>query len=363
MGQKGKASVIILVILLVFSFLAAGIVFFLLQSEKTKVADLIQELEIIKTDKRVAENRLTKIKVNLEELNTQYRNVQRRMDELNVELEIAGVENSDLQSEIEFLRVEYKGEEQRKRELQEQRIKAEEEIIDLKLLIHQLQSKKPEHKNSPGSTQSKKEVELGTIVVESKKQEDSSPRVSFQPPQVVPVLEAEILVINKDHDFTVINVGSQAGVSLGELFSVYHEGSYIGDIKVERVQEAMSACGILSQNIKQQLEEGDSVSLNRNIAEADKGEALVVSVNTPQLSVSGAREAEILVINKDYDFAVINVGSQDGIIPGEVFSVYRNGKHIGDIEVDKVQEVMSACKFLSEKVKNNIKESDKVVKK
>ena len=76
-----------------------------------------------------------------------------------------------------------------------------------------------------------------------------------------------------------------------------------------------------------------------------------------------AIEGKILVVNKDYDFAVINLGSKDGIGTGDAFSAYHSNKYIGDLKVEKLHDSMAAAGFGSAEVKNKISEGDKVVRK
>ena len=79
-------------------------------------------------------------------------------------------------------------------------------------------------------------------------------------------------------------------------------------------------------------------------------------------SQSKPLEGKVTVVNKEYNFAVINLGQKDGIILGDQFSVNRDGKFIGDIKVEKVHESMSAAGFVAE-LKDIIKENDLVVQK
>jgi hypothetical protein len=119
----------------------------------------------------------------------------------------------------------------------------------------------------------KKSVELGEIVVE--KQPVSLPtevKVTTKKEkqkETVPVttltketpLEGKVLVVNRDYNFVVINLGSQQGIKLDDEFAVYHKEKYIGDIKVEKLHDSMSAAGFVSTQIKDKIAEGDKVVL------------------------------------------------------------------------------------------------------
>ena len=68
-----------------------------------------------------------------------------------------------------------------------------------------------------------------------------------------------VLVVNKDYDFVVTNLGSKDGINAGNILSVYHKNKYLGDIKVERVHDSMSAAGFTATAVKEKIVEGDKV--------------------------------------------------------------------------------------------------------
>lgn len=74
-------------------------------------------------------------------------------------------------------------------------------------------------------------------------------------------------------------------------------------------------------------------------------------------------EGKVLVINKDYSFAVINLGSKDGVNIGDLFSIYHSNKYVGDVKVEKVHDSMAAAGFVSPDMKDKVNEGDKVVRK
>jgi hypothetical protein len=74
-------------------------------------------------------------------------------------------------------------------------------------------------------------------------------------------------------------------------------------------------------------------------------------------------EGKVLVVNKDYNFAVISLGNKDGVKVGDVFSIYRKDKLVGDVKVEKVHDSMAAAGFVSSEIKDKVGEGDKVVQK
>lgn len=72
------------------------------------------------------------------------------------------------------------------------------------------------------------------------------------------------------------------------------------------------------------------------------------------------KEGHILVVNRRFDFAVVDLGSQDGIKPGTDLAVYRDGKLLATLQVEKVHTTMSAAKLPPEWKGVDLREGDKV---
>lgn len=71
-------------------------------------------------------------------------------------------------------------------------------------------------------------------------------------------------------------------------------------------------------------------------------------------------DGKILVVNKEYAFVVVNLGSRDGISSGDTLSVYQKNKYIGDIIVERVDIAMSSANFADPGLKDTVKEDDRV---
>jgi hypothetical protein len=73
--------------------------------------------------------------------------------------------------------------------------------------------------------------------------------------------DGKVLVVNKDYNFAVLNMGSKDGVTIGNVFSIYHAGKYVGDVKVEKVHDSMAAAGFLAAGMRDKIAEGDKAVL------------------------------------------------------------------------------------------------------
>ena len=75
----------------------------------------------------------------------------------------------------------------------------------------------------------------------------------------------------------------------------------------------------------------------------------------------GGLQGKVLVINREFDFVVISLGSKDAVKKGARFAVLRGDKEILTVEVDKVYDNMSAANMLAEEKKGSeVKEGDTV---
>lgn len=72
-------------------------------------------------------------------------------------------------------------------------------------------------------------------------------------------LSGQVVVINREYDFVVINLGRNHGLSIGQEFQIVRGGEVLGRAKVEKVYDELSAAAILPESQKDSIQEGDSV--------------------------------------------------------------------------------------------------------
>jgi cell shape-determining protein MreC len=94
-----------------------------------------------------------------------------------------------------------------------------------------------------------------------------------------------------------------------------------------------------------------------------KKKAGEVKENKEVAVVARGIEGKVLVVNKEYNFAVINLGSKDGVELGQIYTIYRGNSYIGEVKVEKLHDSMAAAGFILEDTKDRVKEGDKVIRK
>ncbi len=362
MKVRAKIGIILLFIFLVLFLATAVFEFYCYQQEKLVVAALNKELESLRTEKSIADEELEKSEKKIDGLSVQLQGAQEKIGELNGELEKARSQGEKIHVQLEELQSQIQDQQKAK----EQWAAKQGQIDQLKAQLEKAQTSKGELKAELDKLKTER-IALGKIVVAQEQPgQETAPSAVLSAEQKLStpfLLEGRVLVVNRKYDFVVIDLGANDRLKPDEVLRVYHRNNHIGDIRVERVQEAMSACGFLSKTVKKKIKVGNKVTLDRKAAKQKKA---VKPAPAPDLSEDAlpvsVSQGEVLVVNRKYNFAIVNLGARDGLRRGEMLSVYRNGNHLGDIRIDKIQEIISSCVFKLEALQDEIKEGDKVVK-
>jgi septal ring factor EnvC (AmiA/AmiB activator) len=127
-----------------------------------------------------------------------------------------------------------------------------------------------------------------------------------------------------------------------------------------KITELESKKKALEEKVKGLEEKVQNVELGKIVVSPDQGEGLGSEAGSASVQAGVKLEGKIAVVNKDYNFAVINLGSKDGVSVNSIFSVTHNNKNAGDLKVEKVHENMSAAGFSTPDMKDKIAEGDKV---
>lgn len=307
MNRKASAAVIILIFLIVISLALSGGLYVFLQKEKVVNIDLQKQLEDIKTQQTMTKKDLDEYKKKASGLELKLKDTQNQIEALTADLESQKVAKSDALTQVESVRAELALQKNARADLEKKFAQAQDDIKKSQDQISVMETKKVELESKIKDLEIKsndletklKGIELGTIVVPSqevapvkgkkktdkktnkktekkasandlkkeasKKEVKKEAKVEVVKAAKVPVstpvanLEGSVLVVNKDYNFAVINLGTKDKVREGDIFSVYHQDKFIGDLKVEKVHDAMSAAGFVSDDIKDQITEADKV--------------------------------------------------------------------------------------------------------
>ncbi|HOW35895.1 MAG TPA: hypothetical protein PL155_05735 [Candidatus Omnitrophota bacterium] len=127
---------------------------------------------------------------------------------------------------------------------------------------------------------------------------------------------------------------------------------------------AQEKIGALEQKIKE--EEARRAELEAKIqatempaAEAQSEVELGKIVVTP----GEIPEGKILSVNAENNFAVFDLGQEQGVAPEMIFSVYRGEQYLGDIKVARVETKMSVADIVEPLTSKQLQKNDRVTAK
>ena len=278
MGRKGSVATIILVILILLSMALAGGTFYLLQKERVENQKLQVQMEELKVNIEKTKTDLLSSRKEISGLEMRLKNAQSQIEVLTSDLQQEKVSKQDTMKQMDRLMVELEQQKLARTDLEKKFTQAQEDSKRTQAKLKDLEARKAELELKVSELETKSqdlqtkvnEIELGKIVVSPEQQvaphptqkavKQSKKQVKAQPPDRASATEGKVLVVNRDYSFAVINMGSKDGVNVGSVFSVSHNNKYLGDIKIEKVHDAMAAGGFLNPEMKDKVAEGDKVT-------------------------------------------------------------------------------------------------------
>lgn len=271
MSERGKSPVLILVILIVIALGLAGGAFFLFQKEHMKNINLTEQLNDLKGKYRITETKLEESKKLLVDFEARFQEAQKQIALLNSEMIDERQAKDEALSQLGRLKMEMEQQKNLRSQLEDKLNRLEEVTKLAQSKLESLEDEKSDLQSQISALEAKKEeleakinnVQLGKIVVSpdkasAKKKKKEAARAKTKAAGIDSV-EGKVLVINKDYNFVVINLGIKDGVNKGDIFSVYSNDKRIGEIKIEKVHDSMSAADFLTNGLVNMISEGDKV--------------------------------------------------------------------------------------------------------
>lgn len=258
MADKAKGPVMLLIILLIVAIAAAFLGFIGLQKEKQNSAILSEKIEGLEEKRRTTEKENITLKQKIDDLNQELSKFQAKIQDFDVQITSL---NSDLASEKKA-REDALSEAESLRNIKlelEAKLKInEEKINNLNNELTSIKGAKQELERKLKDLEAKgQDVQLDRIVVTGKS--ESASGISGGVSEDAAQLEGKVLVVNKEYDFIVVNLGQKDNVNIGDKLEVLHLNKKIGEVKIEEVRDTMSVAIPLAQDLVNQISEDDKV--------------------------------------------------------------------------------------------------------
>ncbi|MFH1094138.1 MAG: hypothetical protein V1739_08350 [Candidatus Omnitrophota bacterium] len=282
-----KGSPIITVVLAVFmiAFMsAAAVLYFVKEDEVKKKLVVEKKLEQVEADYKDLDKELKDTMLVKGQLQMDLERGQENYRKLEVDYKNGLAENETLSTKLESkmkviatLKSELEKETNTSTNVSTKLERVSRDYDDIKAQLSQIRMAKEalENRIIQMSRKNRRDsVELEKIIVDSDRPAQAAPEggtvtgvvTEAQKPAFIPLgpparLEGQILVVNKEFAFVVINIGEKDGIKNAEVLDVYRGQELLGKVQVERIYDTMSSAIILPKVTKKEIKEGDSVKL------------------------------------------------------------------------------------------------------
>ena len=290
MNKSGKTVTIILVVISILSLVLTviAVFFFQKESEMRKAAE--GSLAQSRLNEAKLQSELKDAKKEVFVLEEKAKEADEKINGLMDDLELAQGVRDELKGENDSLKEALETESQAKDDLRKRLTdevnKAKEKVAtlessisneknvraDLERKIEELKIKSQAQSQpqtmAPKSSEPPKTSD--NLPAEKPKSGDSSSSNTQASGQVVPlgkivvgaenITAGKVLSVDKENDFIVFNLGEKDGIVQGSVMSIYRDHSYLGDVKVSRVQPDMSAADFISPFSSQKVRKNDQVT-------------------------------------------------------------------------------------------------------
>ncbi len=200
--------------------------------ERKKLSLEVEELQLIKSD----------LDIKISSIEAEKKSLQENYDREKSQNDIIRSRLSKKDEEIKAVEEKLNAALSEKRKIQSSLSEEQERYIELKDRIDKLMLAKDTLEDKVRNIVNKQGIELERIVIKAEGE-----------------LEGKVLVINRDYNFIVVNIGQRDEIRLGDLLTVFRDGKYVGEAKIEKIYDTMSAAAITKE-----LKTG-SIMINDNV--------------------------------------------------------------------------------------------------
>lgn len=205
------------------------------QESEAKIESLLEELDLVEgvRDEVKKENR--ELKDSMEQLKVKNKEISQK---LASQEEDTAARISDLQQQLDDAR-------QMNAELEQQRQSLEEEYNALKAKISDQEAAALDalgiQDSASASADSPADVDLNEIVVSHADAQNSG----------------EVVSVDHEAEFVIISLGQRQGVAVDSTLAVYNQNRYLGDVVITKVLPEMSAADFVPPLTSRDISEGD----------------------------------------------------------------------------------------------------------
>ena len=279
MKKHGRTLIVFLGLIVVILISGVSISLFLLQKETQTRRDSEQAVEDLTSRNTKIEAALKEARKEISLLDAKNKDAEDRINSLLEEIDLEKGLNEKIKADNKKVRDDLEAEARSKIELR-QKLMKELEMVQLKL--KEAEQKVQGHEEAMGGlTQKIADLEKRNGELEGKIKDITGSIADRQlRSEIIPVpgkvmeekvnldrivitpeaaKEGRVLNVDTETEFLIFDLGSKHGIKQGDIMSIYRGKSYLGDVRVTRVQEEMSAADFIPPFSSRKVRKNDQV--------------------------------------------------------------------------------------------------------
>ena len=280
MTRPSRLTMILGALNLLAIVVAGGAINFQLRERALR---LVRERELarVRSEKQELEQQLSEVRKAKQQVEADLSHSREQLTQLNQQLakesqakEALAKSMDDRQHEIDRLMKDLEQARAEKTGLTDQVAKLQKEQQSFNEQLTQLQQAKTELETKLAQFSEHPTVELEKVVVTKPSAAGQTARIPSTPatpdasapvalsvaaPASPGLLQGQVVVVNRQYDFIVMDIGRNKGLEMGQEFQVSRGDQVLGRVKVEKIYDELSAASILPNSKKDAIKEGDLV--------------------------------------------------------------------------------------------------------
>jgi chromosome segregation ATPase len=218
----------------------------LVLKEKKTLED---DLEAARSAKKESEGKISKMEEKIKDLSSQFDSVKQKGEAAIAELEIK-------KTELAKIKVELDNEKKEKLNISKKLDSLQSDYDKVKRDATKLTNEKIDLEKKITELQERESVDLDKIVVSSNDNDSSSEAVK-------PLMQGKVLVVNKEYNFIVSDIGQDKDVQKGTKFDVMDGPKFLGQAEIDKVYDTMSSATVLPGGKINDMKKGNVIVESR----------------------------------------------------------------------------------------------------
>jgi len=205
-----------------------------------------KELAEVKSAKELIEVEIVKLQMQGKELASQLEEATQKNELVSAKLDASKVELAKIKIDLDK-------EKKEKSAISKKLDSLQSDYDNIKNEVSKLAKEKMDLEKSITESPEKQPVSLDTIVVNPNNNDKTASQA------VKPVMQGQILVVNKDYGFIVTDIGQDKNIQKGMKFDVMDGSKFLGQAQIDKIYDTMSSATVLSGGKINDMKKGNVI--------------------------------------------------------------------------------------------------------